>query len=178
MRSKLTSLFLLSLFTISAAACGGSESVSNNGIGDEPPIDNPTPTPEPTAEPTPILYTIRVTLTNIHVYENSDPFGNGEVYFSFAVQDAIRYSERISVGDNADINPADYGLTPIDMEVVEGDELYIYVDGYDDDQPQNNEPLGTVNTGWYAGDAMLGQHSIAADNPYRYDITYRIDWAE
>lgn len=175
---KLTSLLALTILTLAAAACGGDESVSNNGIGDEQPIDGgPTPTPEPIPEPTPQLYSLRVTLTNIHIYENGDLFGNAELYFTFAVQDTVAYTDKITAGDNVDVNPADYGLTPIDVEVVEGDELYIYVDGYDDDIFQN-DPLGTVNTGWYASDEMFGAHTVAAQNPYRYDVTYRIDRAE
>lgn len=172
----LSTITALGLVTLAAAACGGS-GVSNNGTEDDPPITNLTPTPTPTPAPTPIDYTLRLTFTNIHVYENSEPFGNGELYFTFAVNDTVRYSTMISAANNSDYDPADYGVTPIDFATLEGEPIYIYVDGYDDDQPNGNDPMGTVNTGWYAGSAMFGLHSVAAENPYLYDVTYRIDWA-
>ena len=177
----MSKLHLISAFTIlalTAAACGGDSSTSDSATLDDPPVGNVTPTPEPTPTPAPTEYTIRVTLTNIHIYENSEPFGNGELYFTFAVNDTAKYSTQISAGNNADYNPSDFGLTPIDITVTEGEPLYIYVDGYDDDQPNGNDPMGTVNTGWYAADVMLGDHSVAGENPYLYDVNYRIEWAQ
>ena len=178
MKKILTAVAMTFLSTL-AVACGTSDSsVSNDGPGDDNDIVEATPTPEPTPEPTPKSYPVRITLTNLHIYENSEPFGAGELYFTFAVGDTVRYSTQISAGNNTDYNPSDYGLTPIDIEVLEGDPIYIYVDGYDDDQPNGNDPMGTVNTGWYAGDAMIGEHAVAGENPYLYDVTYRIDWAQ
>lgn len=156
---------------LAAIGCGGAQDVESEQI--EMPTPTPPPTPTPTPEPK--SYSIRVSLTNIHVYDNAEPFGNGELYFTFAVNDTVRYSQQISAGDNSDYDPSDVGVAPIDIDVMEGDPLYIYVDGYDDDSPNPQDPMGTVNTGWYAGDEMLGSHSVAAQNPYRYDVTYRID---
>src|SRR5690349_18908521 len=156
MNFKIHSITALALIAALAAACGGDSGVDQTGDGGETPFETVTPTPEPTPEPTPVNYTVRITFTNIHVYENSEPVGNGELYFTFAVDDEVRYSTQISAANNADYNPADFGISPIDIAVVEGDPLFIYVDGYDDDQPNGNDPMGTVNTGWYAGDVMLG----------------------
>lgn len=178
MKAKLHIVTALGFFALTAVACGGGTDVDNNGQNGDPPITDLTPTPEPTPEPTPVLYTVRITFLNIHVYENSEPAGAAELYFSFAVDDTVRYSTQISAGNNADYNPADFGVLPIDLTVLEGDPVYIYADGYDDDQPNGNDPMGTVNTGWYAGEVMLGDHSVAAENPYLYDITYRIEWAQ
>lgn len=178
MKARLHIVTALGIFALTAVACGGGSEVGSSGEGGDPPMTEVTPTPEPTPEPTPVLYTVRITFTNIHIYENSEPFGNGELYFSFAVDDTVRYSTQISAANNADYNPADFGVQPIDLTVMEGDPIYIYADGYDDDQPNGNDPMGTVNTGWYAGDVMLGQHSVAAENPYLYDLTYRIEWAQ
>jgi hypothetical protein len=178
MTSKLHIFAAASIFALTAAACGGGSDVDNNGVNGDPPITEVTPTPEPTPEPTPVTYTVRVTFTNIHIYENSEPFGAGELYFTFAVDSTVRYSTQISAGNNADYNPADFGVTSIDHTVLEGEPLYLYIDGYDDDQPNANDPMGTVNTGWYAGDVMLGSHTVASEAPYRYDITYKIEWAQ
>lgn len=181
MKARLRIVSALAIFALTAAACGGGSSVDNNGVNGDPPITEVTPTPEPTPEPTPVLYTVRVTFTNIHVYDSQEPLGggNGELYFSFAINDEVRYSQQISAADNSDHNPADFGVTPIDVTVVEGDPLYIYADGYEyDGDTSAQDPMGTVNTGWYAADVMLGQHSVAGENPYLYDITYRIDWAQ
>ena len=167
---KLVIGIMLSLGAV-AVGCGGSQDVES----DTTEMPTPTPVPEPTPTPEPTTYRIRVTLTNVHVYDNAEPFGNGELYFTFAVNDTVRYSTQISAGDNADYNPGDFSMAPVDVDVVEGDPIYIYVDGYDDDSPNPQDPMGTVNTGWYAGDGMLGSHAVAAQNPYRYDVTYRID---
>ena len=181
MTSKLHIFAAASIFALTAAACGGGSDVDNNGVTGDPPITEITPTPEPTPEPTPVTYTVRITFTNIHVYDAQEPIGagNGELYFTFAVGDEAIYSTEISAPDNSDHNPADYGITPIDVTVVEGEPLYIYADGYEyDGSVSAQEPMGTVNTGWYAGDVMLGTHSVAAENPYLYDINYKIEWAQ
>src|SRR5687768_6329265 len=178
MFTKVHTITALAFFALTAVACGGGSDVDNNGVDGDPPISNVTPTPEPTPIPEPITYTVRVTLTNIHVYENSEPFGAGELYFTFAVDDTVRYSTQISANNNSDYNPADFGIQPVDITVKEGDPIYIYIDGYDDDQPNGNDPMGTVNTGWYAADVMLGEHAVAAENPYLYDVNYRIEWAQ
>lgn len=167
---KLIGIFVLGL---GLAACGGGTDVDSDI--NENDLPTPTPTPEPTPPPPPKTYAVRVSLSNIHVYDNSEPFGNGELYFTFAVNDTVRYSTQISAADNSDYNPSDFGVVPVDIEAIEGEPLYIYVDGYDDDGAGAQDPMGTVNTGWYAGDEMVGQHSVAAQNPYKYDVTYRIE---
>lgn len=181
MFTKLHTITALAFFALTAVACGGGSDVDNNGVDGDPPISNVTPTPEPTPVPEPITYTVRVTFTNIHIYDAQEGpgLGNGELYFTFAVNDTTRYSSEISAPDNSDRNPADYGVTPIDITAIEGEPIYIYVDGYEyDGSLSGQEAMGTVNTGWYAADVMLGTHSVAAENPYYYDVDYRIEWAQ
>lgn len=163
-------------FCTAAAACGGSDVEHESEIqGNGTPVQ-PTPTPEPTPEPTPQTYDMRITFTNIHVYENGESFGNGELYFTFAVGDAVSYSTQISAADNSDYNPASFGVVPFDITVREGEAIYIYANAYDDDSPAANDPMGTVDTGWYAAEDIIGSHSASGQDPYRYDVTYTIDW--
>ena len=174
---KLLTIVTMMALCAAAVACGGNDVSSDSPIDGNGTPQQPTPTPEPTPEPTPKSYPVRITLTNLHVYSNAEPFGNGELYFTFAVNDTVRYSTQISAPNNSDHDPATYGMTPIDVEMTEGQELFIYVDGYDDDV-DSNDPMGTVNTGWYAADDMIGAHSAGAANPYNYDVTYTIDWRQ
>lgn len=153
-------------------ACGTGSEVSSDGVGN---TTTPTPTPPaptPTPEPTPKGYTIE--FVNLHVYDGGDTFGNGDTYWTFALDDTVRYSQQISVSPNTDYNPMSYGVTSIDFEAMDGDPVYIYADGYDVDPANNHNPMGTVNTGWYAGTEMVGTHTVAAENPYHYDLTYTI----
>src|SRR5205814_1847587 len=120
----LTMMFVaLSAF---AAGCGGQQDVSSDGPGD---TTTPTPTPGPTPAPTPSSFTIH--FVGLHVYDDGDTFGNGESYWTFALNDTIRYSTQISISNNTDYNPEDHGVTGADFTANDGDPIYIYADGYD-----------------------------------------------
>jgi hypothetical protein len=169
---KVLTATLLVLTIVGAAACGGSQSVSSD------PASRPTPTPPttPTPVPTPKTWTVRTTFSSLHVYANGDPFFHGEIYCTFAVNDQVEYSAKITTGNPSDVDLSNYGIGAITITAAEGEPMYIYSDCYDQD-PNNNgsDPIGTVNTGWYVGDGMQGYHTIAAQNPYYYNLTYRLE---
>jgi hypothetical protein len=158
------------------AGCGGAQDVSHDGPGGGPGENTPTPTP--TATPGPKDYAVHVNFDSIHVYVDGDPIFQGELYCTLAVNDTVHYSTKITTGNPSDVDLSSYGVTAIDVHAKEGDPFYIYADCYDQD-PNNygSDPLGTVNTGWYAADSMIGQHTVAAANPYYYNLTYTISVA-
>ena len=151
------------------AACGGRQEVAQDGVG-----NTTTPTPAPTATPAPVAKAYTIRFSNLHVYDPGDTFGSGDCFYTFALNDTVRYSGQISVSANSDYNPENFGVTSIDFAVLDGDPIYIYADGYDVDPANNHTAMGTVNTGWYAGSEMIGTHTVAAENPYHYDLTYEI----
>ena len=171
---KLAAWFGLALTAAVAVGCGGTTSVDSSNLG----FGNPTPDPSggPTPIPTPNVYTVRVSFLLIHIYANGDSFGNSELYGTFAVNDQVEYSTQTVAGNPVDFNPTDYGITPVVFQVKEGDPFYIYTDYYDQNLNNNNStPLGTVNTGWYAGPDMAGPHTVGSQNPYHYNLTYQVD---
>ena len=160
-----------------AMACGSSSNVSNSAHnGDDTTTLTPTPTNTATGSPSPTPtpgMLVRTTFYSLHVYDDGDPVFYGEIYCTVAVDDQVEYTSLIHTGNPSDVALADFGIQPIDIYATEGQPIYIYADCYDQD-PNNNgsDPLGTVNTGWYAGDGMQGYHTVAAANPYYFNLTY------
>lgn len=161
-----------------AMACGSAASVDSSAHnGDDSSSGTPTPTNTESAGPTPTPgMLVRTTFSSIHVYDNGDPVFYGEIYCTVAVDDQVEYTSLIHTGNPSDVALADFGIQPIEIYAQEGQPVYIYADCYDQD-PTNSgsDPLGTVNTGWYAGEAMSGYHTVAATNPYYFNLTYKLD---
>ena len=134
------------------------------------PIVLPTPTPRP------LLTTVTATVTQIRVIDDSDPFGSGELWFDFSVNGQMQRYPTTGVANWDSNTTHDITVSFTVGSLSTTDTVLISVNGTDDDSPQTNDELGTVQQTYRWPNWGTGFHKDRSSCPDGcYEISYQVN---
>jgi hypothetical protein len=108
------------------------------------PTSTPEPSPTPSPTPAPLQAQVTVTFNKVHVRSDADPTSAGEMLLELNVNgQTVRWPD---TGTRTVNSGGDYAINKIvTVTVKEGDTLRVYVNGTEDDEPLDDDSMGTID---------------------------------